>query len=158
MNDWTAIFGSYINTGVYALESDADIDSIKKAAAARKFNFLHIDLKRATDKAGFLKKVAHDLDFPKYFGMNWDALSDCLTDMSWKPAAGYVLLFSNIQSFRRSAPKDMEIIREIFDSSTQYWKQKKIPFFVLVADNGKSHKTSDSIRFDPLKKKSDLTQ
>jgi RNAse (barnase) inhibitor barstar len=158
MNNWTSIFGSYLHSGVYAITPEMIIDSIKKAAIACKLNLMHVDLKKVTDKTSLLKKIAHELDFPDYFGMNWDALSDCLTDMSWKPAAGYVLLFSNIQSFRRSAPKDMEIIREIFDSSTQYWKQKKIPFFVLVADNGKPHKTSDSIRFDPLKKKSDLTQ
>lgn len=134
MNNWIAIFGSYLHSGVYTITSDTDIDSIKKAAAACKLDFLQIDLKKATGKTNFLKKVAQELNFPEYFGMNWDALSDCLTDMSWKSASGYVLLFSDIQSLSKCAPADMEIIREILDSSTQYWKQRKIPFYILLSE------------------------
>ncbi len=138
MNDWTTIFGSYLNTGVYAITSGLDIDSIKKAAIAWKLDFLHVDLKKVTSKTSVLKKVAYELDFPEYFGMNWDALSDCLTDMSWRPADGYVLLFTNIQLLSENTPADMEIIREIFDSSAQYWKQKKVPFYILLSETEKS--------------------
>ncbi|QDU81619.1 Barstar (barnase inhibitor) [Polystyrenella longa] len=31
----------------------------------------------------FLDHLAEVLEFPSYFGRNWDALSDCLTDLSW---------------------------------------------------------------------------
>ena len=54
--------------------------------------------------------MAHALDFPSYFGMNWDALSDCLTDMSWRPAAGYALLFINTGHFAANAPEDMKTV------------------------------------------------
>src|SRR5438552_17320122 len=32
------------------------------------------------------------LQFPEYFGENWDALNDCLTDLAWLPAAEYPLV------------------------------------------------------------------
>lgn len=134
MEDWTLLFGSYLNSGVYSITPGQDVDSIRKAAAASRLDFLHIDLKRIKRKAGFLKKVARVLNFPKYFGMNWDALSDCLTDMAWRPAAGYVLLFGNFQSFAQNYPADMEVARRIFDSSTEYWKQKKTPFYIILSE------------------------
>jgi hypothetical protein len=35
------------------------------------------------DKQQLLEVIARGLDFPEYFGKNWDALVDCLSDMSW---------------------------------------------------------------------------
>jgi hypothetical protein len=29
---------------------------------------------------------------PDYFGNNWDALEECLHDLTWAPASGYVLI------------------------------------------------------------------
>ena len=134
MQDWTLLFGSYSNSGVYSVTPGQDVDGIKEAAVASGLDFLHIDLKRVKRKAGFLKKVSRVLDFPEYFGMNWDAFSDCLTDMAWRSAAGYVLLFSNFKSFARNAPADMDIARRIFASSTEYWKQQKTPFYIILSE------------------------
>jgi hypothetical protein len=38
-------------------------------------------------KEELLDRVARGLSFPDYFGRNWDALIDCLSDLSWSNAA-----------------------------------------------------------------------
>jgi len=47
---------------------------------------VRIDLAGCTDKATLLARFAAALHFPDWFGHNWDALSDCLTDLSWLAA------------------------------------------------------------------------
>lgn len=131
MEDWAGIFSTYLNSGVY-LAAPAAGAAIRDAALYRELEFMEVDLKGVKDKKGFLKKAASGLGFPAYFGMNWDAFSDCLTDLSWRPAAGYVVLFKNHQIFAVKNPPDAHMAERIFDSSAQYWKQKKTPFYVIL--------------------------
>ncbi len=37
------------------------------------------------DKAHLLHLLARELSFPAYFRPNWDALEECLRDLSWLP-------------------------------------------------------------------------
>jgi len=131
VEDWSAVFGSYLNSGVYEVTRSA-LTHIQNAAKARGLEFMHVDLKGVTGKAAFLKKAARGLGFPAYFGMNWDAFGDCLTDMSWRPAAGYVILLNDYRSFAAKDPADAQVARRIFDSSAQYWKEKKMPFYIIL--------------------------
>lgn len=39
--------------------------------------------RESQSKEGFFKEIAKKLDFPEYFGHNWDAFIDCLGDLSW---------------------------------------------------------------------------
>jgi RNAse (barnase) inhibitor barstar len=34
-------------------------------------------------KRALLSRIADELSFPDYFGENWDALIDCLSDLTW---------------------------------------------------------------------------
>jgi hypothetical protein len=42
-------------------------------------------------KQELLRQLARDLLFPDYFGENWDALIDCLSDLSWNQAPEAVI-------------------------------------------------------------------
>ncbi|MFD6414522.1 barstar family protein [Nocardia asteroides] len=47
-----------------------------------------LDLDGVTDKAGLMERCARDLALPDWFGRNWDALADSLSDPSvWPPEA-----------------------------------------------------------------------
>ncbi len=41
-----------------------------------------LDTRHARDKRSFLQACARALDFPEYFGGNWDAFADCLGDFA----------------------------------------------------------------------------
>lgn len=43
-------------------------------------------------KADLLRALAKELKFPEYFGWNWDAVDECMRDLSWLPDFGGVVL------------------------------------------------------------------
>jgi RNAse (barnase) inhibitor barstar len=43
-------------------------------------------------KQKLLNVLAGRLRFPRYFGHNWDALEDCLRDLSWLPGGRPVII------------------------------------------------------------------
>lgn len=134
MNYWEKIFGSYLNSGIYTSGPVRKNSLIKKAAAGNNLNYTIIDTKKVIDKNSFLYTMEHSLDFPAYFGMNWDALSENLTDMSWKPASGYVLVLTNFRAVRGNIGSDLEIINRIFDSTVQYWKERGSGFYIILSE------------------------
>ena len=50
--------------------------------------YLILDGSKTVDKTSFLAQISELLKFPDYFGHNWDALEECLNDVttinSWK--------------------------------------------------------------------------
>ncbi|MEV6237786.1 barstar family protein [Lentzea sp. NPDC051838] len=46
---------------------------------------------------GWFDELSAALQFPSYFGSNWPALEDMLTDLSWLPADGYLLVFEDAE-------------------------------------------------------------
>lgn len=51
-----------------------------------------LDSRSIRSKDDFLRTIAEAMRFPDYFGMNWDAVIDCLRDLSDRvPAEGHVL-------------------------------------------------------------------
>ena len=134
MDDWLTLFGSYLNSGVHCAGPGVDEVAVQEAAVASGLDFTRIDVRGVSDKAGFLTAVASALEFPPYFGMNWDALHDCLTDMSWRPAAGYVLLFSGLQCLAQHSDVDVEMVPGVLDAAAAYWKQRDVAFYVVLAE------------------------
>jgi hypothetical protein len=45
---------------------------------------------KATTERAFFDECAAAWQFPYYFGENWDAVEECLTDLEWLPAEAYV--------------------------------------------------------------------
>jgi RNAse (barnase) inhibitor barstar len=87
-----------------------------------------IDLADCTDKAGLLARIAVELRFPAWFGHNWDALSDCLCDLSWLPAATYRLEFLNADALRKAAPETLATLCEILDEAGDFWRAEGVGF------------------------------
>ena len=56
-----------------------------------KLTVVHLDGTKITSKESFLKEMAEALEFPSYFGHNFDALEDCLRDLKGK----YLVIWTN---------------------------------------------------------------
>jgi RNAse (barnase) inhibitor barstar len=108
-----------------------DPNEIEQAAAAAGLTVIKIDLQRIASKAGLLGRAARALNFPGWFGKNWDALHDCLTDLSWLESRGWVIIFENSQDLASRKPQVFHSAVEVFQLANDYWRQAGKPFWVL---------------------------
>ncbi len=86
-------------------------------------------------KAELLRNLAWVMKFPDYFGNNWDALEECLCDLDWLPAKGYVIRFANADKFIKLFPSDFRALIEIVESVSNYWSSHKVDFVMIVETN-----------------------
>jgi hypothetical protein len=91
--------------------------------------------------AGLLTECARALDFPDYFGHNWDALEECLADLEWLPAKGYILLLTDAGCVLPDDEAEYETFLEILRDAGEAWgsgqagmgMRRATPFHVLFA-------------------------
>ena len=66
---------------------------------ARSYHALNVIVPRSINsKADLLGLLSRDLYFPKTFGANWDALFDCLCDLSWIRERRIVIAHESVPS------------------------------------------------------------
>lgn len=80
-------------------------------------------------KAGLLDEFARALSFPDYFGHNWDALEECLADLDWLPAQGYLLVVTDADQVltKPDEEDDYETLVEILAEAGEAWSTKELP-------------------------------
>ena len=91
--------------------------------------------------AALFTEFAQALEFPDYFGHNWDALEECLADLEWLPAKGYILLITDAIHVLGNDDAEYETFLEILRDAGEAWgsgqagmgARRAIPFHVLFA-------------------------
>jgi RNAse (barnase) inhibitor barstar len=117
-------------SGVYHPTQSAD--EIARAAKEAKLSIVQLDLGRARGKREFLAGLAKALKFPRYFGMNWDALNDYLTDLSWLDDNGWVVILFNGQDFAANNQDDFNTAIDVLQTAAEYWRSHAKPFWIFV--------------------------
>ena len=109
-----------VRSGVYRVTRSDAIDDVMSDAA-------QIDLK----DGNALHAISQALRFPDWFGGNWDALEDCLGDLSWRPGNGHVLVLRNWQALTSD---DLGVLIDVLRSSAEFWQGRGRPFFAVLVD------------------------
>lgn len=94
-----------------------------------------IDLTACTDKADLLARIAAAMKFPAWFGHNWDALADCLTDLSWLPASAYSITVTGSRALRAADPGTLATALDIFDEAASFWAGEGVDFRVETRED-----------------------
>ena len=120
-------------SGVYRASAERTILEATRGSA--------LDLVMIEAQRDLFESIAHALDFPQWFGRNWDALEDMLGDLSWRKGEGHVLVF-------RSYPQGEElgILLDVLRATTEYWAQRGKPFYAVFIDPAKKLAAPDLYR------------
>ncbi|HEX6800988.1 MAG TPA: barstar family protein [Candidatus Binatia bacterium] len=116
--------------GVFQTAIDAD--EIVAAAKTVGLDVFKLDLAGARGKSGLLGRLAISLRFPTYFGKNWDALNDCLTDLDWLSGKGLVVIVTNANNFAEKYEEIFNTAIDALNQAAEYWRGQKMPFWVMV--------------------------
>ena len=119
--------------GVYYVPGSVAPKQVLAAAKRAGQAYFHIEGRNITRKEQLLNHVATALHFPKDFGHNWDALEECLTDMEWADADGYVLFYDHVDGLIATHPDQFETFVEICRDAVASWKEDDKPMFVLLS-------------------------
>jgi RNAse (barnase) inhibitor barstar len=82
MTDLPTLLTEGLRPGVYRWQSDLTPDEVRRDVADAGWDFVLLDTTEIHDKSGFLDLCATAFDLPRWFGRNWDALADSLSDRS----------------------------------------------------------------------------
>lgn len=72
-------------------------------------------------KESAMMAIERAMSFPSYFGRNWEALRDCLTDLSWIESSVVVLVINQAEVLQT----DSEVVRKLhhcFIRAIEYWR------------------------------------
>lgn len=128
---YEALFADAARAGVYHLPH-GDIDDLLAGATAADCLVLRVDMAHARGKEDMLTVIGTALRFPEWFGHNWDALVDCLLDMGWLPAIGYVIILDRCDGIHARAESDFVTLMQVFQDAAEEWREDGVPFWCLV--------------------------
>lgn len=92
-------------------------------------------LKDVKNKTDLFNVVSETLGFPDYFGHNWDAMDECLTDLAeWLPSKGYILVFTDSVDAWASCSYDLGVFINCWLTANLHWKADGIPFHLVFVE------------------------
>ncbi|WP_320067224.1 barstar family protein [Micromonospora sp. RTGN7] len=102
-----------------------------------------LDGARMMDVDHALYEFSAALLFSGYFGWNWDALSDCLRDLNWLPADGYLIVLENVPLLLSDETEERHTLFRILSRAARAWANplgrpggRGVPFRVLLLCDG----------------------
>lgn len=129
--DLSGMLADYTESGAYYVDASGR-EALADAAARLEFAFARIDLSGCRDKDAALRRIAQALEFPEWFGGNWDALADCLGDLSWWPAPGYAFVLDHTHDWKDADPVGFDVLLEVGNDVAATWAEHGVPFWLLI--------------------------
>ncbi|MGC4806751.1 barstar family protein [Micromonospora sp. DT233] len=103
------------------------------------FVVARLDGTRMADAAQIFYDFSDALLFPSYFGWNWSALSDCLRDLQWLPADGYLVIIEDAPRILPESAPERHTLFRVLAGVVDHWASplgqpagKAVPFTVLL--------------------------
>ncbi|MFH1115089.1 MAG: barstar family protein [Pseudomonadota bacterium] len=147
MKELADILGDPVFSGVYALQTDTALSDLNRFLTGRGLAAFSVNGKHVRTKDRFLTAFAEALQFPDYFGFNWDAFEDCLSDMSWHGSDGFSIIYDGFDVFLEHDPDEADTALDILMDSAEYWRNEDRTFLVLLLEAGGIRRELPAVRF-----------
>ena len=93
MSGLAALLAGHNPPDIYQWHNAAHVQDVQHAVEHAGWKFAYVDGWTIEDKQAFLDATAQALECPEHLGKNFDALSDCLSDVTSGDTNGVVLMW-----------------------------------------------------------------
>jgi hypothetical protein len=101
---------------VRSLEREADVPLAARVVRGAK----------SRTRADFFNEAAAALQFPYYFGQNWDAFHDCLADLRWLRAEAVVVCITDaVHLLDRVEPEQLRTLADVIEESARHLSRSR---------------------------------
>lgn len=108
-------------------------EALAATVQAQGLLFFRLNLDSATDKTNWLTILGQTLGFPDWYGANFDALYDCLTDGDWMPPQGCLL---HLSGFAALGEEGTDTLIAILQAAADEWREQGRPLWAVLEAPG----------------------
>lgn len=83
----------------------------------------------------FFREVSCSFRFPYYFGMNWAAFDECLSDLEWLSFSHVLFIIDSAELLfinEKSRKDCVKILLKCLDGTATYWREQRKPFICMI--------------------------
>lgn len=117
--------------GVLWHEAEAPPADLAARATAAGLALHRVDLSGAHGKKALLAALGRALRFPVHYGQNWDALADCLGDLSWLEPGPLLVSLEQAGPLAARAPGDLATALDVLREAAAAWRERGRPVLFL---------------------------
>ncbi|MGB4912090.1 MAG: barstar family protein [Candidatus Dechloromonas phosphoritropha] len=107
-------------------------NAIDATAGKLDLRSMPVDLSRAASAGEALRRLGEALNFPDWYGVNFDALVDCLTDPECLPGKGHVLFVDGAATLRQGDPRAFATLLEVLRAAAGERRAAGAPLWILL--------------------------
>jgi Barstar (barnase inhibitor) len=123
-----AIIRGYAAPQIYRLDWELPLADLAGQVVAAGGEMFALDGELMSDTTSLMAEFAKVMRFPNYFGGNWDALNDCLTDLSWlDDLCSHFVIAIDRWDYCASP-----ILQDILQETVALWADSETPLYVLL--------------------------
>lgn len=122
---------SAAHSGVYHLPPTHRAE-LEQTAAHLGWPVFTVDISACRKAAEALRQIGTALHFPTWYGANFDALFDCLTDPDGQAGNGLVLLINGTDSLQQAESENFSTLVEVFQAVADARRETGHPCWILL--------------------------
>ena len=133
----SSLFKHAAQAGLYYLPEGTRSDLRQQAVKAHRTLFsAHLENCKGIQEA--LVELGKACHFPIWYGANFDALNDCLSDPDWPNGKGVILKISGLETLRSGDVEAFSTLIDVLRSATISRSASKQPLWILLTTPARS--------------------
>lgn len=110
-----------------------EVDELRRWAEEAGHQFVLAECSDCVDKQAVLATIGHALAFPDWYGVNLDALYDCLTDLPERGAPGWIVVLERLPDEPGFDAEDRAALLDVFRDAAEDFAQRRVGLRVFYS-------------------------